>query len=155
MCGQNICYHDVAFCDSHKSDMQHEHVLKNFDFDLYTISQGLGMEGGMWAKCLLPCCCILWFALIWYAICPCSEKDEFWPFDPIPQDIGGLLRQNICYHVAAFCDSVNLICNMTMSEKKMNFDLWTLSEGEVWGSVGKVFANMLLHLWFPLIWYAT
>ena len=36
-----------------------------------------GEVGGLRAKFLLPCCCISWFLLIWYA----PEKVEFWPFD--------------------------------------------------------------------------
>ena len=57
---------------------------------------------------------------------------------------------------------------MTMFWKKLNFDLWTLSRrggggedlltprarGDV-GVCGQIFATMLLHSWFPLIWYAT
>ena len=39
---------------------------------------------GLRAKYLLLCCCTSWFPLIWYAKWPCSEKVEFWPFDPNP-----------------------------------------------------------------------
>ena len=52
MCRQNICYHDAAFCDSRKSDMQHEHVLKNFDFDLRSGGGGRYV-GKMFATMLL------------------------------------------------------------------------------------------------------
>ena len=38
--------------------------------------------------------------------------------------------------------------------KKLNFDLLTPSPGSGI-SVGKIFATMLLHSWFSLIWYAT
>ena len=91
--------------------MQYEHVLKNFDFDLWTIFQGLGVEGGMWAKCLLPCSCIEWFALIWYAICPCSKKLNFDLLTPIPRVEmgGGGPPANICYHVAAFVIVLNFV----------------------------------------------
>ena len=71
VCGQNICYHSAALSDSLSVDMQHNHVLKKFNFDLLTP--------------LLGC---------------------------------GACRQNICYHVAAFVILFNLICKMTMSEKK-------------------------------------
>ena len=49
VCGQNICYmyHVATFCDPIKFDMQQDHVLKK-----------LG-GGGLPAKHLLPCCCIL------------------------------------------------------------------------------------------------
>ena len=62
--------------------------------------------------------------------------------------------QNICYDVAAFVILFNLICNMTIFWKKLNFDLLTPSPGSG-VSVGKIFATMLLHSWFSLIWYAT
>ena len=34
VCGQNICYHAAAFCDSLSNDMQHDHVLKKLNFDI-------------------------------------------------------------------------------------------------------------------------
>ena len=34
LCEQNICYHVATFRDSHKFDMQHDHVLKKLNFDL-------------------------------------------------------------------------------------------------------------------------
>ena len=41
--------------------------------------------------------------------------------------------KNICYHVAAYVISFNLICNsMTMFLKKSNFDLLTTG----WGGMG-------------------
>ena len=33
VCGQNICYPVATFRDSNKFDMQHDHVLKNLNFD--------------------------------------------------------------------------------------------------------------------------
>ena len=53
-----------------------------------------------------------------------------------------------CYHVAAF--AIPLMYSMTMFWKKWILTFW----GER-GAAGKIFANMLLHLRFPLIWYAT
>ena len=55
-------------------------------------------------------------------------------------------------HVAAFIIPLNLICNMTMLWRNLNFDL--LDPPQVsgsWGggSVGQIFATMLLHLLFP------
>ena len=42
---------------------------------------GRGSLGKIFATLLLH----LWFSLIWYATWPCSDKVEFWPFDPTPQ----------------------------------------------------------------------
>ena len=77
----------------------------------------------------------------------------FWP-DPL----GSLgLRWNIGYHVATFVIPFNLICNKIMFWKKLNFEFLTLSpgsgDGGLVGSAGKIFATMLLHSWFLLIWY--
>ena len=55
VCGHNICYHVASFPDSLQSDMQHDHALKKLNFYLLTPSQG---SGCLWAKYLLPCCCI-------------------------------------------------------------------------------------------------
>ena len=53
-----------------------------------------------------------------------------------------------CYHVAAF--AIPLMCSMTMFWKSWILTFW----GER-GVAGKIFATMLLHSRFPLIWYAT
>ena len=55
---------------------------------------------------------------------------------------------------------LNLICNMTLFWKGWILTFWPLWSVGVWGgegrgSAGKIFATMLLHLWFPLIWDAT
>ena len=36
VCGQNICYHVVAFVIAFYVDIQHDHVLKKLNFDLMT-----------------------------------------------------------------------------------------------------------------------
>ena len=108
----------------------------------------------------------LWFPLIWYEKWPCYKKIEFWHFDHIslvhPGGSGTCLRSKItfdmfyiyctsvcsCYHVAAF--AIPLMCSMTMFWKSWILTFW----GER-GAAGKIFATMLLHLRFPLIWYAT
>ena len=75
-CGQNICY-QVAIFRGRK-----------------------GSAGKIFATILLH----LWFSLIWYAIWPCPEKNNF---DSIPRiggevGVGGqrVSGQNICYQVA-------------------------------------------------------
>ena len=74
-----------------------------------------GVEG-VWKDIICACMLLhLWFQLIWYATWPCSEKVEFWPFDPTPASAGReLWVQNSCYHVAACVIPFNLICNMTI-----------------------------------------
>ena len=88
----------------------------------------------------------------------------FWKkrlLNPIPRVGGGgqerVFEQNICYHVGAFLILFNLICNMTKFWKS-----WILTycphlqdRGGSRGSTGKIFATMLVHFWFSLIWYAT
>ena len=81
------------------------------------------------------------------------KKFHFNLKSPPPGLGGGDFEQNICYHVAAFLIPFHLIFNMTMVWKS-----WILtpgSEGRGEGFLQVFFATMLLHSWFPLIWYAT
>ena len=84
-----------------------------------------------------------------------SEKVDltYWPH---PQGVwggGGVCGQNICYHVSAFVIPFNLICNIIMFWK---VELWPIDPIPGSGrSAGKIFATILLHSWFSLIWYAT
>ena len=50
---------------------------------------------------------------MWYAIWPCSEKVEFWPYDPVPR-VMGVCRRNTWYGVADFVILLNSICNISM-----------------------------------------
>ena len=59
----------------------------------------------------------------------------------------------MCLHGALCSIPINLICNMTTFRKKI-VDLWPCSRGR--GCVkGQAMCLHLLHLSFPLIWYAT
>ena len=125
------------------------------------MTMGAGSAGKIFATTLLH----LWFPLIWYATWPCSKKWilTFWShhLSP-PRGSGTGLRSKInfdmfhiyctsvcsCCHVAAF--RIPLMCSMTMFWKSWILTFW----GER-GAAGKIFATMLLHLRFPLIWYAT
>ena len=81
------------------------------------------------------------------------KKFHFNLKSPPPGLGGGDFEQNICYHVAAFLIPFHLIFNITMVWKS-----WILtpgSEGRREGFLQVFFATMLLHSWFPLIWYAT
>ena len=86
----------------------------------------------------------------------------FWKsWIPIPLGSCGEGRwcgQNICYHVAAFHDSIEFDMEHDHVLKKLNYDYLTPTPGSVvggGGSADKIFANMFLHSRFPLIWYAT
>ena len=151
-------------------EMIHDHVLKKLNFDLMTPS--LEGEGGTSAGKIFATMLQLhsWFSLIWNASWPCSEKVEFWHFVwPQPQvqvcvygggggGGGGVCGQNICYHVAESLILLNLICNLTMFWKSWILTYWPHHQGQGLGgggSAGKIFATMLLHSWFSLIWYTT
>ena len=117
----------------------------------------VGGGGGVCGQsiCLLPCCFISWFHLIWYATWPCSEKVEFWPNDIHRVGWGGEGRgicwQNICYRVSASVVLINLICNMTMFWKRgiLTYYLLTPSQWSGGGmSAGKIFGTVLLQSWF-------
>ena len=54
-----------------------------------------------------------------------------------------------CYHVAAF--AIPLMWSISMFWKSWILTFW----GERGGAAGKIFATLLLHSRFPLIWYAT
>ena len=80
---------------------------------------GSGVVGGLYAKYLLPCCCS-------------HNSFEFgmqhdhvlkkFNFDLLTLGVeGGVLRENICYHVAAFVIPFYLICNMTNFEVDLYF----------------------------------
>ena len=75
---------------------------------------------------------------IWYATWPCSEKVGFLPTDPIPRvgvGVGGCW-QNICYHVAAFPESLEVDMQHDHVLKKMKFDPLTTSPGS--GCLGRM-----------------
>ena len=56
VCRKNICYYAATICDSHKFDMQPDHVLKKLNYDFLTLkSDG---EGDLRAESLLSCCFI-------------------------------------------------------------------------------------------------
>ena len=97
------------------------HWSERFNFDLLTHRVGgLGSESKIFTTKLLH----LWFSfLIWYATWPCSEKVEFDLMTQSPGGGGGegVRSQNICYGVAAFRDSLYLICNNDHVLKKVEF----------------------------------
>ena len=59
--------------------------------------------------------------------------------------------QKFCYHVAAFCDSLQFDMQYAHVLKKLNFDLLTPFPRTVAGLFGKTFATMLLHFVILLI----
>ena len=106
---------------------------------------------------------IMWlhslFSLNCYVTWPCSEKVEFWPFDPIPRDTGrGVCGQHICYNDAAYLIPFNLMCNMAMFWKSWILTHWPHPQCQGGGGRGvfvQDIATMLVLLWFSLIWYAS
>ena len=135
--------------------MQHGHVLKKLNFDLLTPSQGLG-----WVLRAKYCYHVARFVIRFNLICNVAVFWKRWILTNLPPSpwLGGICGKNICYHVAAFVILFSLTCNMIIFWKKsLILTFWPQKQGQ-WvgeGSVGKVVATMLLHLWFPLIWYAT
>ena len=58
---------------------------------------------------------------------------------------GGVCRQNICYHVAAFVILFNLICSMTMFWTSWMLTLWPKTQGQGVGWVGVCKQNICYH----------
>ena len=136
--------------------MQYDHVLKKLNFNLLTPRALGGSAGEIVATLWLH----LWFHLSWCATWPCFEKVNFDILAPPPGSGGGrrgLCGQNICYQVSAFVILFNLVCNLTMFWKSWILTFWLQGQrmGGERGSAGKIFATMLLHSCFPLMWYAT
>ena len=90
-------------------------TFRKKSFDLLTPPQGLRVC--VWTEYVLAWCPML--HLIWYTTWLHSE-----PFEPTTSwDRGCIYRQNICYQFAACVIPFNLICNMTIFWKKLNFGL--------------------------------
>ena len=141
---------------------QRDHVLKKFNFDLSTTLPGSACK--IFATMLLH----VSFPLIWYTTWPYSEMVEFDLLTP-PQGRwggglqvkylrggGGVCRLNIWEQVAAWVIPFNLIYNMTIFWRRWILTFWPHPQCRgVGGSAGKIFATMLLHVSFSLVWYAT
>ena len=83
-----ICNHVAAFAIPF--DMQHDNVLKKFNFNLLTQGPWEWSAGEIFATTWLH----LWFHLSWYATWPCFEKFvlTFWPHPQGPVWVGGGLQ---------------------------------------------------------------
>ena len=160
VCGQNICYYVTAFLDSILFDTRHDRVLKKYNFDLLTPSLGLCRKEGLWTK-IDTTLLHSWFPFIWYATWACSNNMNFDVLNPtkgsgVGRSACKIFATNICYSVAAFLILFNLICNMTTCWKCWIPTNWPHPQvGGGGGVCGKIFATMLLHSWFALIWYVT
>ena len=108
VCGQNICYHVVAFM----------------------IPFNQGQEGGY----LLSFCCIHDSLLFDMQHDHVLKKLYFDPITRVGEGVGGVHGQHICYHVASLVIQFNLIWNMTMFWKKYFLPL-TLPPGSERGEV--------------------
>ena len=73
--------------------------------------------------------------------------------------VGGSVGKIFATILLQFMIPFNLICNITMFWKKWILTYWPHHYGCGGGgmvrSAGTINATMLLHSWFPLIWYAT
>ena len=113
----------------------------------------IGILGQVWYLIVsIPDLC----TLTYYATWPCFEKLilTFWPLPQGRVGVGGGLRAKYMLLRFAFVILFNLVCNLTMFWKR-----WILTSGSgdggERGSAGKIFATMLLHSCFSLMWYAT
>ena len=134
--------------------MQHVNVLKKLNFDLLTPSPGSGVGGGGSASKIFATMSTsnhvstrgLQATMQHVHV---LKKLNFDLQTPSP----GVCEQNICYHATAFLILSNMICNVTMF-----WIFWPNDpNARVVGGGGRwcLPATMLLHLGFPLIWYAT
>ena len=115
--------------------MQHDHVLKKFNFDLLNPSLGSG-GGGSAGKIFATILLRWWFPFIWYATLPCSEKVEF---RPLPQGRGGVRGLSAKYLLVCccICDSLKFDMQHDHVLKMLKFDLLNPPPGS-WGEVGGV-----------------
>ena len=135
--------------------MQIDRVLKKLNFDLLTPLPGSG-EGRSADKIFATMLLHSLYPLIWYATWPCSEKVEFWPFDPqgrggVAMWGGGVLRTKNLLPCCCICETLYYDMQHDHVLKKFIFD----PQGRGRGSPSKIFATVLLHSWFHLILYET
>ena len=153
--GQNICYHVAAFLFLFHLICNMTMLWKGL---LLIPTAGWGGGGGICRQNI--CYHIAAFVILYYLICNMTMFWKgwiltYWP----PTQVGGgggggrgVCRQKLLHFVIPFY----LISNRTMFWKSWSFDpIARVGRGERGGSAGKIFATMLLHPWFSLIWYAT
>ena len=103
-----------------------------------------------------------WFPLIWYAIWHCSEKDEFWPIDPIFRVVREGRSADKWFDTMLLHSWFSLIWYATWACSN-NVEFWPFEPKPRVRDRGglqakyllQIFATLLLHSWFSLIWYAT
>ena len=123
--------------------MQYAHVLKKINFDLLTPIPRVEMWGSV-SKYLLPCCCFrdsLKFciqnsdsAAFWFLLLDmqhdCSEKVEFWPFDPTKVWDPGLWSKITFFYVSYWmylCLHANFPIKIQLTELLQNFNIWPMT----------------------------
>ena len=115
--------------------MQHDHILKELNFD----TTPPGSEEGTASKIFAPTCCIC--DSILFDMQYVSEKKWIWPFATMliynmtmfwkiwhlisPPGSGGVCVQTICYHFAAWIIPLHLTCNMTIFWKSLIMSFWS------------------------------
>ena len=86
------------------------------------------------------------------------KKLNFNLLNPTSKSGGGSVSKILATTFLHFCIPFNLICNMALIRKRWLMTFRPLGCVCVWGgggSAGIIFATILLHLWFPLIWFVT
>ena len=130
-CRQNIYYHVAAFVIQFNLLYNMTMLWKSWILTYLPRPQGRGRR--VRVKYYYHVAAFVIF-FIWYATWLCFEKVEFGPFDTIQNRGGGFVcEQNICFHVTAFVNLFNLICNMTMLWKSWIFTIWPNSKRGGWG----------------------
>ena len=90
--------------------MQLDRVLKKMIFNLLPSSQGQGVGLGWWvgAAGKIFAAMLLHFVIPFNLICNMTKKFNFDLLTPSPGPVGFrvVCGQNVCYHVAAFRDSL-------------------------------------------------
>ena len=127
-----------------------DHVLKSWHLIF-----GIPGSRRIWGQNI--CYHVVAFVIIINLICNMTMFWKSWILISSPGSWGvvkwlGVCTQNIWYLNAAFVIPFNLICNMTIFWKFWILTFWPHPWVRGGGSAGKIFATILLHSWFLLIW---
>ena len=118
-------------------------------FDLLNPTPGSGSGGSMQNICDHVAAFVIPFN--WICNMTLFLKKEFWPFTPSVKG-GGSAGKVFATMLPYFVLPIKLISNISIFWKSWIWpnDLIPKTRG---GSSVKILATMLLHSWFPLVWY--
>ena len=127
----------------------------NFDLLIPTTGSGGGVSGwGSAGKIVATMLLHSGFILMWYATWPCSEKVEFWNLIPITGSGGeydwAIRGLRAKYLLQCCCiERFPIIWYAAQScSKSWILTYWPHRQGQGRGSAGKIFAAVLLYIWF-------